>query len=58
MRRFVSIRCHTCSTLLDRLSGVARVPNPDGPGFNQAPTSLAARSVAVAVVSEALGVAA
>jgi hypothetical protein len=37
---------------------MARVPNPYRPGFNQAPTALAGRDVAIASITEALDVAA
>ena len=37
---------------------MARIPNPYRPGFNQAPTALAGRDVAIAAVTEALDVAA
>ena len=37
---------------------MARAPNPYRPGFNQAPTALAGRDVAIAAVTEALEVAA
>lgn len=47
-----------CSTLLDNGGGLARVPNQYRPGFNQAPTALAGRGVAIAAVTEALDVAA
>ena len=40
------------------MTDMARIPNPYRPGFNQAPTSLAGREVAVAAVAEALAVAA
>jgi len=40
------------------MTDMARIPNPYRPGFNQAPTSLAGREVALAAVAEALAVAA
>ena len=51
---FVAIR----AAPLPYAADMTRVPNPYRPGFNQAPTSLAGREVAIASVTEALDIAA